>query len=246
MKKVVLLFLLLSIPVSAAYIHRDLVDGKLSSSQLSLVTCEREKRQTVVKGLADKRCCINENKNLYCENDEPKLGSCEKYTCAWPTTSYQPAFSWKFTEPSCNGWAIYTGDEYAALLRSQQCDKKDKFWCCPWASFPPFEGAVQKPSTARPGPNPNGALMILPPEKWNKMKAGTLRFQKPEMRVLEFEQSRCKSGGGPVRVIDKQYGSWFADVTNIKPGWRAFFIKPDSVVPLITWCDGSPKKIVIK
>ncbi len=234
--KRVLLLLLLAVPVSAAsFISSDYVNGNINNDQFSLVTVEREKK--VGSRADDRMTCINTNKNYYCERDEPRIGECFANVCIWPTATFKPWYSWRYRSAPCTGIAILAGQEYTPLLQWAKCTKEDSYWCCDPYAFPTLEsGLTPKPSTQPPGPSPTGALLVLDAQKWRALERGHFKYQKYEQRAYEAEKQRCAKGGGQIRIIDRKYGSFFSDVKNLRPGTRAFFVKPDEVIPLVTWC----------
>lgn len=237
MKKLVLLLLLLAVPVYAInMVNKDFV-GQVSRDQFVSVTCEREKKLGANPAFQDRVCCVNLNKNRYCENDEPVLGTCLANTCLWPSDSYKPWYSWRYKSFSCPYFAIMAGKEYEELLKWSGCEKKDFYWCCGTSAFPTFEG---KTITVEPKPvsktPTGGALLVLDAAKWRSLELGGFKYLKPEQRALSTEKQRCSNGGKAVKILDKKYGSFFADTRNLKPGMRAFYMTEKEVIPLISWC----------
>lgn len=237
MKKLVLLLLLLSTSVCAAnFMNKDFV-GQISREQFASVTCEREKKLGAASAFQDHICCINLNKNMYCENDEPILGTCLANACLWPSTSFTPWYSWRYKSFGCPGFAIMAGKEFEELLKWAGCDKKDFYWCCSPYAFPTFEG---KTITVEPKPvskSPTGgALLVLDASKWKSLELGGFKYLKPEQRAFSAEKQRCSNGGKAVKILDKKYGSFFADTRNLKPGMRAFYMTEKEVIPLVSWC----------
>lgn len=236
MKKLVLLLLLFVIPVAAVNYNRDFVGG-VSRSQFTFVTCEREKKLGASNTFNERVCCINLNKNAYCENDEPVLGTCAANACFWPTKSFTPWYSWRYRSTPCSGLAVMAGKEYDALLEWSGCDRTDVWWCCSPVSFPTFEGKPMVEPKVEAKSSPTGALLVLDGSKWKALELGYFKWLKPEQRALAYEKNRCALGGGSVRIVDPKYGSFFSDTRNLRPGVRAFYLTEKEVVPLITSCD---------
>ncbi|MBI4146727.1 hypothetical protein HY489_05315 [Candidatus Woesearchaeota archaeon] len=234
MNRIIMLILLLALPVSALY-DRVQYTTIVTPEQYDSVTCEREKRIGAISAIKERLCCINKDKNAYCSNDEPVLGTCDQNLCVLPTATYKPAYTTRYTRSPCTGLSILTGPEHHSLLTHAGCAKTGQHWCCPANAFPPLTGLAQKPGMKKPGPNPEGALLVVGAQKWRGLELG-LVTDKYAQRAYEHEQERCAQGGGEVKIINKSYGSFFADTRNIKPGIRAFFIKPNQITPLITWC----------
>ena len=239
MKRVVLLFsiILLAIPASAILVQRANVQDSLQAEHFSLVTCERAKQLGAVHASDKRLCCVNLDKNNFCGNNEPTLGECDSNLCIFQTRTFRSSYTYWNKRAPCPGLAILTGKEHDALLSNAGCQKSGQYWCCsPFAFMPQDNGLRAPPGATRPGPNKDGALLVLSPGKWKALEFGYPTRDKYAKKAYSYEQDRCEKGGEDVRIIDRKYGSFFADTRNIQNGMRAFFITPDTVVPLITWC----------
>ncbi len=236
MKKLVLILLLLSTSVCAATFLNSDFAGQVSRDQFASVTCEREKKLGASSSFEDRVCCVNTNKNQYCENDEPVLGTCLANVCLWPSESYKPWYSWRYKSFRCPGFAILAGHEFDDIMKWAGCDRVEFYWCCSPYAFPTFEGKVAVVSAPVPKSPTGGALLVLDAGKWKALELGGFKQLKPEQRALSAEKQRCLNGGSAVKILDKKYGSFFADTRNLKPGMRVFYLTEKEVIPLVSWC----------
>ncbi len=235
--KKLVLFLLLALPVYATIYVNNPVDS-ISPEQFSRVMCEREKKIGVV-GADSLACCDNVNGNAFCENDEPKYGTCFGNLCMLESKTFVPGYSWRWKQNKCQGMAVLAGREFDALMQWTGCEKTaEVYWCCSPYAFP--QVATSSPVTSAvvaEKPKSKGALLILDAGKWRGLELGQFKRHLPEQRALQFEKSRCALGGGKIRIIDAKYGSFFYDTNNLKPGMRAFYLTESEITPLVTWCD---------
>jgi len=234
MKKLVI-FLVLSIAVSAAFYDEAFVRGDIEPAQFPKIMCESEKRLGAIDVYNELICCINENGNKYCENDEAVLGLCFNGVCMWPTDAYRPWYSWRYRAPPCTEKGFLVGNKYDPLMEWAGCEETDGYWCCGRDTFKAINPVVAKQTMApKNSMNINGALVVMFDNDWRLAAKGVGRPL--ELKVFNWEKARCARGGQEVRIIDPQYGSMFMDVGNIKPGMRAFYMVEDNIVPLVTWC----------
>jgi len=238
MKKVAFLLLLLAVPTYAVSLSKTDFVRDISPSDYSQIMCERQKQIGARHDIGKLLCCLNTDHNQYCANNEPLVGVCESGICALPTRTYTPSYAtWTRSRP-CEGLAIMTGPEFEPLMKKQHCTQTKDYWCCPSDIFPPTDsGLTMRPGSRPPTQDdPNGALLVINPQRWRALELGYYKHDQYLQRALEFEKNRCTNGGGNIRIIDKKYSSYFADTHNMHPGYRAFFLKPQSITALVTWC----------
>ena len=201
--------------------------------------CEREKRYNAIRLYDDPVCCINTNENGWCENDEAMLGTCYDNLCLWPTEAHTPWYSLRYQKSPCeDGLTIKTGKDYDynQLLLKAGCKPNDTYWCCGDAFPQVHKVVVPKKTVEKSDEKVTGALLVLDSTKWKAMQMGYFRNLEFEQRAFKSEKARCAAGGDSIRIIDTKYGSYFADTRHFKPGFRAFYMIEDGVIPLVTWC----------
>lgn len=236
---ILFLILALSIAVSATSITRTQTLEGVNPGDYRLVMCEREKQLGAVHSSDKRLCCVNKDINQFCGNNEPTVGECNANLCIWPTKTLRASYTFWYKRTPCQGLAIIAGNEHKDLLTRARCEKTGNYWCCDPFSFAPHEsGLVARPGDRPPSqPNPKGALLVVNPAKWRALELGYPTRDEYLKRAYTAEQNRCANGGGEVRIIDPQYGSFFSDSKNVKEGWRAFYMMPpDKVTALVAWC----------
>ena len=235
----ILLILTLASAANAVLISRTTLQDGVNPGEYSLVMCEREKQLGAVHGNDRRLCCINKDLNGFCGNNEPYVGECNSNLCIWPTKTLRSSYTYWYKRTPCQGLAILAGDEHKDLLTRARCEKIGTYWCCDPFSFAPHEsGLVARPGDKPPSqPNPKGALLVVNPARWRALELGYPTRDEYLKRAYSAEQNRCANGGDSVRIIDPKYGSFFADIKNVKEGWRAFYMMPpDKVTALLAWC----------
>lgn len=233
----IIIVLVLSMSASAALYQRGFAED-INPAEHDLAMCERHKQLGAVS-IHDKRiCCVNKDKNRFCGNDEPVLGKCDANLCILPTKTFRESWTYWTRPTPCFGLAILTGEEFAPLMESQQCEKEGQYWCCnPYAFPPPTEVLQPEPGMQPPPPeSPTGALLIVNKQKWRALELGYRVRDNYAHRAYEHEKKRCSAGGKSIEIINPEYGSYFADSRNRHEGERAFYMKPGEVIPLVTWC----------
>ncbi len=237
LKLFVIVLLLSLITVSAASYQKQFAEN-INPAEHNLVMCEREKQIGAVH-LYDKRvCCVNRDRNQFCGNNEPVLATCDSNLCMFPTKTFKVAWTYWQKRTPCPGLAVMTGTEFEHLMKDEKCEKNGKYWCCsPYSFHPPLEVIKPRPGDKPPQePNPEGALLLVSPSKWYAMQLGFNIRDQYSKRAFEYEQKRCASGGEDIEIIDEKYGSYFKNTRHFQTGVRAFYMKPNEVIPLVTWC----------
>lgn len=233
----ILLILIMSLSAQAALYSRGFTEN-VNPADYSKVMCEREKQLGAVSTFDKRVCCVNEDNNGFCANNEPVLGKCDSNLCIFPTKTFRESWAYWQRIPPCPGLAIQTGPEYTEMLANEGCEKDGDYWCCSPYAFPPPTQTLKPRPGLQPPPaeSPTGALLVVNKQKWRAMELGYKLRDTYSMRAFEHEKNRCKNGGGSIEIIDPEYGSYFLDSRNRHPGERAFYMKPGEVTPLVTWC----------
>lgn len=161
----ILLFLLIVVSVSAITFNNDktLVLGDISND--SNVVCERSRQVGFCHLQKELPCCIDENYNGYCSNDEPLIGHGRNLKYLWPTHTFKPSFSHMLMFVTCEGLVVITGNEYEDFLKLNNCTAKGNFaYCCDKDSF----SQVNNKDTVTTGPTVVVRKVIEPPKEIEK------------------------------------------------------------------------------